>query len=237
MLNQCKDLEIISNKKIAKDTFELVLSCDTTNFEQGQFVNLKVEGFYLRRPFSVAKIEKDLIYIIYKIYGDGTNKLSKLTKGFINCLYFLGNGFEIKEDAYFFGASVGIAPLVGLSEQINNKKMYFAFANKEYDYTDIYFEDHNVFYDSELNLIEYLKQNPISDVKNFYCCGSKPFMKEIHNLYPTGGQFLYEAHMGCGYGACMSCSIGITEFDTLRTCLDGPKFSSEELDYEFANEV
>lgn len=236
MCRKCEDLEIISNKQVAKDTYELVLKCDTSNFIQGQFVNLKVEKFFLRRPFSISYINDDSIVIIYKVYGEGTKHLATIKSGYINTLHFLGRGFELKDNAHIFGASVGVAPLIGVAKSTKDAKVYVAYTEEEYDYTGEYIKDYQAFYDTENNLIEYLKTANL-DVKNFYCCGSKPFMKEIHKLFPTGGQYLYEAHMGCGYGACMSCSIGISEFETVRTCLDGPKFSSEELSYEFDNEV
>lgn len=236
MCRKCEFLEIMSNKKVAKDTYELELKCETSNFVQGQFVNLKVEKFFLRRPFSISFIKENSIVIIYKVYGEGTKHLKTIKSGYINTLYFLGSGFELKDDAYIFGASVGVAPLIGVAKNINDAKVFVAYADKEYDFTNHYLKNYSAFYDTEKNLIKYLKEANL-DVKNFYCCGSKPFMREIHKLFPTGGQYLYEAHMGCGYGACMSCSIGISEFDTVRTCLDGPKFSSEELDYEFNNEV
>lgn len=236
MCRKCEDLKIISNKEIAKDTYELILECDVNNFKQGQFVNLKIEKFFLRRPFSISFVNSNSIVIIYKVYGEGTKHLATIKSGVINTLYYLGRGFELKDDAYLFGASVGVAPLIGVAKQIKNPNIYVAYGEKEYDYTHHYLDEYNAFYDTEVNLIKYLKEANL-EVSNFYCCGSKAFMKEIHQLFPTGGQYLYEAHMGCGYGACMSCSVGISEFETVRTCLDGPKFSSEELDYEFSNEV
>lgn len=230
--------KVISNKKIANLVYEMILEGDTKYITvPGQFINIELEGFYLRRPISVCEYTDKTIKIIYKIVGEGTDKLSTLEEGTIlDILTGLGNGFDINKNTQkplLIGGGVGTPPMYELAKQLlkNNKKpiIVLGFNSKE----DVFYEEEFKALGIEVYIStvdgSYGEKGFVTDVikklNNFdfyYACGPKVMLKAVYDLIETDGQISLEERMGCGFGACMGCSCktksGNKKVCTERTC-------------------
>jgi len=238
-------LKIISNKKIAKDVYKMELFGDVTAITApGQFVNIKIDGLFLRRPISVCNCENNTLTLIYKVVGKGTEILANMKDGELDVLVGLGNGYDVSlsgDNPVLLGGGVGVPPLYMLAKQlINNGKnltVVLGFNTKD-----------EIFYEKEFqqlgaNVIvttvdgSYGTKGFVTDaVKNldysyFYTCGPEPMLKAIYKTMNTSGQFSFEEKMGCGFGACMGCSCKtITGYK--RICKEGPVLKKEEILWE-----
>ena len=239
-----KDLifTIETNKKIAKNTFECVLSGDCTDIKCGQFVNIKIEGFYLRRPISVCCVEGDKLTLIYKVVGAGTEVMSKMDKGTeLLVLTGLGNGYNTEKSGdkpLLVGGGAGVPPMYQLCRELvaqgKTPSVILGFGAKD-----------EVFYEDEFKALgastyvttvdgSYGIKGFVTDAFDkidytyFYTCGPEPMLKAVYNKSTTSGQFSFEERMGCGFGACMGCSCK-TKYGNKRICKDGPVLEKEEI--------
>ena len=239
-----KDLifTIKTNKKIAKNTYEMVLLGDTTDIKCGQFVNIKLDGFYLRRPISVCNVEGDKLTIIYKVVGAGTEAMAEMGEGTqLLTLTGLGNGYDIEksgEKPLLVGGGAGVPPMYKLCRELvaQGKKpsVILGFNTAE-----------EVFYEDEFKALgatvivatadgSYGVKGFVTDAFDmvdytyFYTCGPEPMLKAVYNKSTTSGQFSFEERMGCGFGACMGCSCK-TKYGNKRICKDGPVLVKEEI--------
>ncbi len=235
--------KIVSNRLIAKNTYECVLSGDTGDITAaGQFVNLKLDGFYLRRPISVANVDGDLLTIVYKVVGDGTEKMSKMEVGEeILTLTGLGNGYDLSGDfqkPLLIGGGAGVPPMYYLARKL-------VAAGKVPTVIMGYGSKDEVFYKEEflaLGATVYVTTvdgsagirgfvtDAISgiDYDCFFTCGPEPMLKAVYDNTATSGQFSFEERMGCGFGACMGCTCE-TKYGKKRICRDGPVLVKEEI--------
>lgn len=236
--------EIKSNKKIAKDVYEMVLAGDTQYITKpGQFINIEIEGLYLRRPISICEYKDGLIKIIYKVIGEGTEYLSKLQPGKkLDILTGLGNGFEVTnsgKEPLLIGGGVGTPPMYELCKQLINQgktvTVVLGFNSKE----DVFYEDEfkNLGADVYITTVDGscgakgFVTDIIKDLDNytyFYGCGPEPMLKAVYNTTKTSGELSFEERMGCGFGACMGCTCK-TKYGTKRICVDGPVLKKEEI--------
>ncbi len=233
--------EIVSNKKIAKDVFEMVLSGDTSDIKNpGQFINIKLDGFFLRRPISVCDYDEKTVTIIYKVVGSGTDVMSKLNSGDkLDILTGLGNGFDITKSGdspVLIGGGVGVPPMYNLCKKLitegKNVSVILGFNT-----------ENEIFYEEEFKNLgakvyfatadgSYGKKGFVTDVLKdleysyFYTCGPMPMFEAIENIAKTSGQYSFEERMGCGFGACMGCSCK-TKYKNIRICKDGPVLERE----------
>lgn len=231
------------NKKIAKNIYEMVLEGDTNIFSRpGQFINIKLDGFYLRRPISICDYEKNKLKIIYKTVGEGTKYMSSIKKGHIlNTLAGLGNGFDINKSGdlpVLIGGGVGIPPIYNLAKELNKKNIkptvILGFNKKE----EVFYEDEFNNLNINLNIVtvdgSYKEKGYVTDIlKNlnytfFYACGPIAMFKAIENIVKTSGEYSFEERMGCGFGACMGCTCK-TKYKNKRICVDGPVLQREEI--------
>ncbi len=238
---------ITSNVAIAKDVYQMELSGDTSDiFNPGQFVNIQIESLYLRRPISVCDYDDNYIKLIYKVVGKGTDKLSTMVPNEkLNILTGLGNGYDtskMNQEVLLVGGGVGVPPMYGLAKRLISQgrtvKVVLGYNSKS-----------DVFYEDEFNKLgcetyvctvdgSYGTKGMVTDVikekgyeETQYCaCGPLPMLKALKKLCKFGYMSL-EARMGCGFGACMGCSIQ-TKYGTKRVCKEGPVFESEELLWE-----
>lgn len=238
--------QIIANKRIAKDVYKLVLSGDTSEITaHGQFVNILIEGFYLRRPISICSYEDGELTLIYKVVGKGTKKLSYMTeKNELDLLLSLGNGFDISkstEKTLLCGGGAGVPPLIGLAKAMlksgrkptavlgfNTKEEVFGI--EEFENLDIEVKLTTV--DGSMGVKGFVTNILCSmDFDYLYCCGPEPMLKALHTLKTKedfDGQFSFEARMACGFGACMGCSCEtITGYK--RICKEGPVLYKNEI--------
>lgn len=244
------EYKIISNEKIARDIFKMKLSGDTSALmAPGQFINIKLDGFFLRRPISVCDYSKEDLTIIYKTVGEGTKYMSKLECGAqLDVLVGLGNGFNTAEAGDFplvVGGGVGVPPLYGLSKKLvaeGKKPIIVLGYNTE---ADVFFaeEFRNLSHDIDVrvatadgsfgskgfvtDVIAELKLEGMKETY-FYACGPEPMLNALIKSCETEGQLSFEERMGCGFGACMGCSCK-TKLGNKRICRDGPVMKKSEL--------
>ena len=239
-----KDLifKIDENKKIAKNTYEMVLLGDCTDIKCGQFVNIKLDGFYLRRPISVCNVEGNELTLIYKVVGKGTEAMAKMGKDVsLLILTGLGNGYNTEKSGdkpLLVGGGAGVPPMYLLCRQLIGQgkqvSVILGFNTKD----EVFYEKE--FKDLGANVIiatadgSYGTKGFVTncfsmvDYTYFYTCGPEPMLKAIYDASNTSGQFSFEERMGCGFGACMGCSCK-TKYGNKRICKDGPVLEKEEI--------
>ncbi|MBO5286577.1 MAG: dihydroorotate dehydrogenase electron transfer subunit [Clostridia bacterium] len=239
-----KDLifTVSTNKEIAKNTYEMVLCGDCDSIKCGQFVNIKIDGFYLRRPISVCNVQDNCLTLIYKVVGRGTEVMAEMTGGTeLLVLTGLGNGYDLSKSGdkpLLVGGGAGIPPMYLLCrmliEEGKTPSVILGFNSKE-----------EVFYEEEFKRLgaevfvttvngSYGIKGFVTDAFDmvnytyFYTCGPEPMLKAVYNKSTTSGQFSFEERMGCGFGACMGCSCK-TKYGNKRICKDGPVLEKEEI--------
>ena len=234
--------QILSNEQLTKDVFKMVLQGDTFAISApGQFINIKLDGLFLRRPISICDYDDNTITVIYKVVGEGTELMSTLTTGAeLDCLVGLGNGYDItkSQKPLLIGGGVGVPPMYRLAKDlINNGQkpiVVLGFNTKE-----------EVFLQNEFKALgcktivttvdgSYGVKGFVTDAMRdldfdyFYTCGPMPMFKAVNAATNVSGQFSFEERMGCGFGACMGCSCK-TKYGNKRICKDGPVLVKEEI--------
>ena len=234
---------ITSNKKIARDIFKMTLAGDTSAITApGQFVNIKLDGFFLRRPISVCDCVGDNLTLIYKNVGRGTEQMSRMTAGDeLDLLTGLGNGYNTKTSGgspLLVGGGVGVPPMYMLCKKLvaEGKKVTVVLGFNSKD--DVFYEDEFRALGADIHISTadgtYGTKGFVTDViKNlqytfFYTCGPEPMFRAMHKMMKTPGQYSFEERMGCGFGACMGCSCK-TLTGNKRICKEGPIMESEEI--------
>ena len=235
---------VSSNRLLAKNTFEIKLSGDTDAIlRPGQFVNLKLDGFYLRRPLSVCDWKENELTLIYKVVGEGTKALSKMCPGqAIDILTGLGNGYDLAKSGdkpLLIGGGAGVPPLYALAKRLIGE-------GKEVTVIAGFNAKDEIFYEEEFRAIgakviiatadgsagvrgfvtDAMKE--IEEYSYVYTCGPEPMLRAVYGASSSSGQFSFEERMGCGFGACMGCSCE-TLYGTKRICKDGPVLEKEEI--------
>ncbi len=233
--------KILSNDKIAKNVYKMILEGDTQYITApGQFINIKLDGKFLRRPISVCDCDENTITIIYKIVGSGTEYMSTLgLNETLDILTGLGNGYDITKSSkpLLIGGGVGVPPLFMLAKKLldagQKPTVILGFNTKE----EIFFEDEfkSIGCDVSVTTVDgsYGIKGFVTDAfpdeyDYFYTCGPMPMFKAIENKAKTSGQYSFEERMGCGFGACMGCSCK-TKYGSKRICKDGPVLEREEI--------
>ena len=239
--------EIKSNEQIAKNVYRMQLCGDTTGILPGQFVNIRVQGQFLRRPISVCNVEpslnnaEPLLTIIYKVVGVGTEAMSHLPVGTqLDVLTLLGNGYDLSKagDApLLVGGGVGVPPMYMLARQLREagKKVRVILGFNTQD---------EVFYEEEFRAlgcdvtvttvdgshgVKGFVTNALDGKQSYYyTCGPLPMIKALLQAAGTNGEVSMEERMGCGFGACMGCTIQTTQ-GPKRVCKEGPVFPAEIL--------
>ncbi len=235
---------IEENRHLTESVLQMTLKGDTSDIAApGQFVNLRLEGLYLRRPISVCDLNGDRLTLVYKIIGKGTAQMSTIAMGeSVNVLTGLGNGFDLTKSGdspLLVGGGVGVPPLYllakRLADQGKSPKIILGFNTKE-----------DVFYEDEFKALGVKTLVTTADgshgIKGFatdafklagtysytYSCGPEPMLKAVYYTSETDGQYSFEERMGCGFGACMACSCK-TKYGTKRICREGPVLEKGEI--------
>lgn len=238
--------EIIENTALTDSVFRMRLQGDTSAITAaGQFVNIQLEGKYLRRPISVCEICNDVLTIIYKVVGGGTEQMSRMCVGEkLDLLTGLGNGYDLElagEKPVLLGGGVGVPPMYELAKRLiamgREVRVILGFNTKA-----------EVFYQKEFEALgaevtvttvdgsfglkgfvtDALKD---TDYTHFFTCGPEPMLKAVYKASKTSGQMSFEKRMGCGFGACMGCSCK-TLTGYKRICKEGPVMRKEEILWE-----
>ena len=235
--------KIKSQQTIANDVVKMVLEGNTDGITaSGQFVNIKLDGFYLRRPISVCDYDENSLTLIYKIVGEGTLAMSKYEKGTeLDILTGLGNGYDLSKSGdapLLIGGGVGVPPMYNLCKKLvaegKNPTVILGFNSK----CDVFYEDEFAALGAKVLVTtadgSYGIKGFVTDAMDgldytyFYTCGPEPMFKAVYNASKTSGQFSFEERMGCGFGACMGCSCK-TKYGNKRICKDCPVLEKEEI--------
>ncbi len=233
--------EIILNAPLTKDIYKMVLKGDTQYITApGQFINLKLEGKFLRRPISVCDFDNETITIIYKVVGEGTEQMSQMQIGeSIDCLTGLGNGYDISKSKkpLLIGGGVGVPPMYYLAKCLikdgQKPTVILGFNTKDEIFYEEEFKALGVdvvitTVDGSYGVKGFVTDGMPEDYDYFYTCGPMPMFKAVNAATKTSGQFSFEEKMGCGFGACMGCSCK-TKYGNKRICKDGPVLVKEEI--------
>jgi dihydroorotate dehydrogenase electron transfer subunit len=233
--------EIQSNEQIAKNVYRMQLAGDTAGILPGQFVNIRVEGQFLRRPISVCNIEEGVLTIIYKVVGVGTEAMSHLPIGTqLDVLTILGNGYDLMKAGdrpLLVGGGVGVPPMYMLARQLREMgkevKVILGFNTQD----EVFYEDEFRALGCDVTVttvdgshgVKGFVTNAMDGQQSYYyTCGPLPMIKALINTLGTHGEVSMEERMGCGFGACMGCTIQTTQ-GPKRVCKEGPVFPAGEL--------
>ncbi|MBR2080676.1 MAG: dihydroorotate dehydrogenase electron transfer subunit [Oscillospiraceae bacterium] len=237
--------KIISNEPLNASVYKMELSGDTADCVCGGFVNIALTGKFLRRPISVCDVEGDILTIIYKVVGKGTEQLAKLQSGEeLDLLTGLGNGYDLSlsgETPLLIGGGVGVPPMYLLAKKL-------IAAGKEVSVILGFNTKDEIFYKNEFEALGAKVTVTTADgsegIRGFvtdamrelsysyiYTCGPEPMLRAVYAASATSAQFSFEERMGCGFGACMGCSCKtITGYK--RICKEGPVLKKEEILWE-----
>lgn len=235
--------EIISNKKIAKDVYEMVLEGDTSGIAPGQFVNIKLEGLYLRRPISVCDYTDKTLTLVYKVVGQGTLQMSEMVRREkLDILTGLGNGYDTAKSGnspLLIGGGVGVPPMYALAKKLisegKNVSVILGFNVSDEIFYKEEFEKIGVktyvtTVDGSVGTKGFVTDavDLVGEYTYIYTCGPEVMLKAVYNKSNTSGQYSFEERMGCGFGACVGCTCK-TKYGNKRICKDGPVLEKEEI--------
>ncbi len=234
--------ELIHNHLLAPGVYEMLLAGDTSGITApGQFVQIALPGYYLRRPISVCDCEENRLTLIYKVVGKGTEYMASLQQGDkLDLLTGLGNGYALSECGnrpLLIGGGAGVPPMYLLAKKLIAQgakvSVILGFNTKE-----------EVFYEAKFKALGAATQVTTVDgsygIKGFVtaamdlpysyvcACGPEPMLKAVYDKSETSGAFSFEERMGCGFGACMGCSCK-TKYGNKRICKEGPVLKKEEI--------
>ena len=233
---------ITENKLIAKNTYLMKLAGDISGIEAGQFVNIQLDGYYLRRPISVCDAEDGALTLIYKVVGAGTEAMSKMQPGLtLDLLTGLGNGYDTAlsgNEPLLIGGGAGVPPLYKLAKKLISEgksvKVILGFNTKDEVFFDKEFSELGATVtvttvDGSFGMKGFVTSAMEDiDYTYFYTCGPEPMLKAVYRASKTSGQMSFEERMGCGFGACMGCSCK-TVTGNKRICKEGPVLIKEDV--------
>ena len=238
-------MTVSENEMIARQVYRLRLRGDTSGIlRPGQFVNLKLEGLFLRRPISVCAWEEDSLTPIYKTVGTGTAQMSRLAPGAeLDLLTGLGNGYDPEkagEAPLLLGGGVGVPPLYGLARVLRQAGkrvtavLGFNTAAEVFlaeEFRALGCDTVVATADGSLGQKGFVTDCLPEKYSYFYACGPLPMLRAVYHLSRSEGEFSLEERMGCGFGACMGCSFQ-TRNGFKRICREGPVLEKGEIPWD-----
>ena len=234
--------EIVSNTALTGNVYQMELQGDVSAITApGQFVNIRLDGLFLRRPISVCDLGPERLTIVYKAVGRGTEQLAAMTSGKLDVLTGLGNGYDLSVSGprpVLLGGGVGVPPMYLLAKRLiaGGKRVTVILGFNTAS---------EIFYADEFRALGADVTVATADgsfgVKGFVtdamegldpthicACGPEPMLRAVCGKSAVSGQFSFEERMGCGFGACMGCSCR-TKYGNKRVCVDGPVLKKEEI--------
>lgn len=239
--------KILSNRPLTETVYEMVLEGDTQYITApGQFVNIALDGLYLRRPISVCDYDRDTITLIYKVVGEGTELMSRLQPGEnLDMLTGLGNGFSTSVDSVrplLVGGGVGVPPLYNLARRLisDGREVTVILGFNIAD--EIFYEENFEALGADVIVatadgsqgVKGFVTDALKGVESYdyvYACGPMPMLRALAGAVKTPGEFSFEERMGCGFGGCMGCTCK-TRNGNKRICREGPVLSTAEIIWE-----
>lgn len=232
--------KVKSLERLTDDVYKMVLSGDTSEIQAaGQFINIKIDGLFLRRPISVCDYDDRTVTVIFKVVGKGTEILSKAKNGMeFDILSGLGNGYSLENSGdrpLLIGGGVGVPPLYNLCKKLIDKgykpQVVLGFNKKSEVFLEDEFKALGVPVTVTTVLGDYGQKGFVTDAlpkdyTYFYTCGPEPMLKAVYRSTNTSGELSFEERMGCGFGACMGCSCK-TKYGDFRICKQGPVLLKE----------
>ena len=233
---------VASNRPLTADVWEMRLLGDASPITApGQFINIKLEGLFLRRPISVCDWDGQGLTILYKVVGRGTGQMSGMAAGQrLDVLCGLGNGFDVAKcggRTLVIGGGVGVPPMYGLAKALlaagKTPVALLGFNTK----SEIFYEEKFKALGVETIVTtvdgSYGQKGFVTDALppayDYFCaCGPAPMLRAVYSAASTSGLLSFEERMGCGFGACMGCSCK-TKYGNKRICKDGPVLEKEEV--------
>ena len=238
--------QIISNEALTESVYKMILSGNTSAITApGQFVNIQLEGMFLRRPISVCDYDETTLTIIYKVVGKGTKAMSAMVPGNeLDILTGLGNGYDLNlsgDRPVLIGGGVGVPPMYELCKRLiamgKEVKVILGFNTK----SELFYEEEFKALGAQVTVTtvdgSYGLKGFVTDAlkemeyTHFFTCGPEPMLKAVYKASTTSGQMSFEKRMGCGFGACMGCSCK-TIAGYKRICKEGPVMQKEEITWE-----
>lgn len=233
---------ITENIALTDSVYKMTLTGDTEGIACGQFVNIKLDGLYLRRPISVCDCVGDTLTLVYKVVGKGTEQMSKMCKGeSLDVLTGLGNGYDTTESGdkvLCLGGGVGVPPLYMLAKKLVGEGKAVTVILGFNTGAEVFYEKEFLALGARVLVTtadgSYGVKGFVTDAMKdidytyFYTCGPEPMLKAVYKATNTEGQFSFEERMGCGFGACMGCSCK-TVTGYKRICKDGPVLRKGEI--------
>ena len=235
---------IVSNEALTDCVYKMVLAGNTSAITApGQFVNIQLDGLFLRRPISVCDYDDSTLTIVYKVVGKGTKAMSEMTSGELDILTGLGNGYDLSlsgENPVLLGGGVGVPPLYRLAKELiargrkvsvvlgfnTSKEVFYAEEFRALG-VDVYVSTADGSLGTKGFVTDAIRENGI-DFDYFYSCGPLPMLKALCDCTDVKGELSFEERMGCGFGACMGCSCK-TLTGNKRICKEGPVMKREEI--------
>jgi len=237
--------EIIENSALTESVYKMVLRGDVSDITApGQFVNIKLDGLYLRRPISVCDLTEDTLTIIYKVVGKGTKQMSQMHSGTLDILTGLGNGYDLTpagDSPVLLGGGVGVPPMYLLAKRLIEQGRQVSVILGFNTMSEVFYEQAFKDLGAAVTVttvdgsygVKGFVTDALKDIRYtyFYTCGPEPMLKAVYKATETSGQMSFEKRMGCGFGACMGCSCKtITGYK--RICKEGPVMRKEEILWE-----
>lgn len=236
---------VLENLPLTETVYRMVLTGDTEAITAaGQFVNVQLDGMFLRRPISVCDCVRNRLVLVYKVVGHGTEKMSQMKPGQkLDLLTGLGNGYDLNavgEKPLLIGGGVGVPPMFMAARKLREAgkpvTVILGFNTAE----EVFFEEEFralgcevkvTTVDGSKGIKGFVTDAMESGYTHFITCGPEPMLKAVYKKSETSGQFSFEERMGCGFGACMGCSCK-TVTGYKRICKDGPVLRKEEILWE-----
>lgn len=237
--------EVLSNEALTDNVFQMILAGDTSHITNcGQFVNIQLDGMFLRRPISVCDYDENTLTIIYKVVGEGTEAMSAMKAGTrLDLLTGLGNGYDLTlagDRPVLLGGGVGVPPMYNLAKKLRQAGKSVSVILGFNTAAEIFYEEAFralgcqvtvTTVDGSYGVKGFVTDALPENYSYFYTCGPEPMLKAVYRATNTSGQMSFEERMGCGFGACMGCSCKtITGYK--RICKDGPVMKKEEILWE-----
>ena len=233
---------VLRNEALTDSVYKMVLSGDTSAITApGQFVNILLDGHFLRRPISVCDYDETTLTIIYKVVGKGTEAMSKMKSGEnLDILTGLGNGYDLSlsgDKPVLLGGGVGIPPMYNLAKKLVAQGKAVSVILGFNKASEVFYEQEFAALGCNVQVTtvdgSYGKKGFVTDAlpenySYFYTCGPEPMLKAVYKATNTSGQMSFEERMGCGFGACMGCSCK-TLTGYKRICKEGPAMKKEEI--------